>query len=1076
MTGAPRLVPTPEQQDVIDHPLEPLRVAAGAGTGKTTTMALRLARLVREAGVAPESALGITFTNKAAAELADAIRLRLPGLAAEGREVQVATYHGFAYDLLREFGAAVGVERSVQVITPGYSRQLLRDALAAGTYDALDLTWAPGRVAELAGLAGRLGDHLRTPADLLAGPAPDPGDDVEARRRELARALVRYQDIKARIGGVDYPDLIRLAHQLVTGRPEIAGLVRARYRVVILDEYQDTNPAQRELLLRIFGNGFPVTAVGDPDQTIYEWRGASLDNFAAFPRHFHGPDGAPAPTRRLLLNRRSGVAIVAAANEVRRRITGAADDPDDATADGLTPAPGASPGAVTVGWFPTALAEANWVASEVRRLHDDEGVAWRDVAVLFRKNQQIGLVREALEAEGIPVEVAALGGLLGIPEVADLHAWLRILGRPDDGPALVRIIVGSAFRLGLGDLAPLARWVRERSRDRPDDDEHVPEWTMLEAIEHLGECDGVRPGAAGRLGEFIGLYRQLLAHAQGDSLVELCRRILDRTGAWPEVEALDDAARLSARLNLYRFLDLAEEWSPLEGRPSLDAFLDYLDLLAEDRGAEELDTARLGGADAVALLTVHRAKGLEWPVVFLPALCTGTFPAASRGFPDPLRFPQYPPHELRLDAQAVGPLPSDHGERMALLRAGHDAQEWRTAYVAVTRAKERLVGTGAFWYTDRQPKQRSELYELLAAMPATLVAADAADPGDAPPPPRVIDLTETAPDPHFGPGGWHEALRAELAAPGWATGEATRRGRAEPYHAQVDQLRIMLEGLPDVPDAAGSSEGAFATSVTGLVTYAQCPLRFRWSEVDRLPRRPSAAARRGVEVHRRIELHNRGNLALDEADPGFYDTAPGEGTGSRAAAAAAYDAFLASRFADVRPRLVEAPFDLALASGRVRGRIDAVYEPEPGSWEIVDFKSGSPRAGAAARVQLEAYAVAATDAGFAATTPERLAVTFAYLGDGPVEITEEVDAGWLEAARDHLDALVAGAAAGDFPAAPSPECARCDFLRFCADGQAWLAAHGEGPPEQAAGTTVAAPPPEGAATPADGATPPGLGP
>ncbi len=1028
MTAAappPPIVPTPEQRAVIEHPLQPLRVAAGAGTGKTTTMAMRLARLVRDEGVAPEAALGITFTNKAAAELADAIRLRLGDLAAAGREVQVATYHGFAYDLLREFGAAVGVERRAQVVTPGYSRQLLRDALGAGSYAALDLTWAPGRVDELAGLAGRLGDQLRAPTDLLARPAV-PDDEVAARRHELAATLDRYQRLKARLGVVDYADLIRLAHELMARRPELAEMVRSRYRVVVLDEYQDTNPAQRELLLRIFDGGFPVTAVGDPDQTIYEWRGASLENFASFPEHFAGA-AAPAPTLGLRLNRRSDHAVLGAANAVRARI-----DPGAPPGADLVPGPEAGPGRVVAGWFRSALAEATWVASEVRRLHDADGVAWADIAVLFRKNQQIGLVREALEAEGVPVEVAALGGLLGIPEVADLHAWLRILGRPDDAPALVRILLGSRFRLGLGDLTPLARWVRRHSPDRRDDDDSRPQLTMLEACYELDQCAGLGDEAGARLEEFLAMYRGLLQEAQGVSLVELCRRILDRTGAWPEVEALHDAARLSARLNLYRFLDLAEEWSPLEGRPSLDAFLDYLDLLQEDRAAEELDTARLGGADAVALLTVHRAKGLEWPAVFLPALCEGTFPAAPLRFPDPYRFPQYLPAELHLDAAA--PLPADDAARKDALRAAHAAQEWRTAYVAVTRAKHRLYGTGAFWYTEHQPKARSELWELLAGLPDAEIAADVAEPGDAPPPPRVTPLTDPAPDPHFGDGGWQQALRAVRTDPGWASREAARRGRAEPYHARVDQLRIMLDGLPEPPAGEPAAAG-FATSVTGLVTYAQCPLRFRWSEVDRLPRRPSAAARRGVDVHRRIELHNRGAVALDEADEGFYDVAPGEGAGERPGAGA-YEAFRDSRFAAARPRLVETPFDLALEAGRVRGRIDAVYEPEPGEWEIVDFKSGARRDSAAARVQLEAYALAATEAGFAPEAPERLRVTFAYLGGGLEEVSEEVDDAWLAEARGHLEGLLGGAAAGDFLAAPSAACAGCDFLRFCDAGQA----------------------------------------
>ncbi len=566
------LNPTREQLAVIEYPLRPLRVTAGAGTGKTTTMAFRLAALVAGGELNPEEALGITFTNKAAAELAARIRSLLPDHAAEGRGVDVTTYHGFAHSLLREFGAAVGVERDAVVITPGYARQLLREALGAGSYRYVDVTHAPTRVDELATLAGQLGDNLTDPAELsaaLGGDPIDPADEVSQKRRELAEALVRYGDIKQRLGAVDFADLIRLAHDLTERRPELADLVRQRYRVVLLDEYQDTNPAQRELLGRIFGGGFPVTAVGDPDQTIYEWRGASRQNFARFPEQFPDDDGTPATTLPLSLNRRSDRLILDLADVVRSQIA------DDHGIDRLRPGPQAGPGHVAWGWFRTSVAEATRIAEEARALHDGEGYAWRDIAVLFRKNAQIGLVRDALELEGIPVEVASLGGLLGIPEVAELHAWLRVLGRPDDSPGLARILLGSRYRLGLGDLRPLAVWVGDRRAEAGGDDEAGEiGFTPLEAVFDLAAAPGLSATAKERLERFGALYRELLEIAQGVNLVELCRRILDRTGAWPEVEAMDAAARLSARLNLYRFLDLAEEWSPFEGRPSLDAFLD----------------------------------------------------------------------------------------------------------------------------------------------------------------------------------------------------------------------------------------------------------------------------------------------------------------------------------------------------------------------------------------------------------------------------------------------------------------------------------------------------------------------
>lgn len=1011
--------PTSEQRSIIEYPLRPLRVTAGAGTGKTTTMALRLEHLVRSGRVQPEEALGITFTNKAAEELADRLRSRLAEFAAAGREVEVNTYHGFAHTLLGEFGPIVGVERGATLVTPGYARQLLRDALAADAHEALDLT-APGRrVDELAVLAGQLGDHLLSPDDLLA-----PRDDETWEKRvEMAAALRRYADRKRRLGTVDYADLIAAAHRLVTEHEPIAARIRQRYRVVLLDEYQDTNPAQRELLRTLFGDGFPVTAVGDADQTIYEWRGASLQNFAEFGEHFPNADGSPADTLHLSINRRSTERVIDLANRVREEIV------DRGDLRGLRPLDGAGQGTVRAGWFHSAVDEARWVAAEVRGLHE-AGHQWRDIGILFRKHRQIGLIREALERQEVPVEVAALGGLLEVPEVADLHAWLRILGRPDDAPALMRILLGSRYRLGLGDLAPLADWVRAHHDTADDEDLGGVGWALLEAVDRLEEC-GLEGQSRERLAAFRGLYRELLETAQGVTLVDLCRVILDRSAAWPEVEALGESARLSARLNLYRFLDLAEEWSPLEGRPSLEAFLEYLDLLSEDRAADELDTARVSGANAVALLTVHRAKGLEWPIVFLPALCDGTFPSPGHPYADPVTRPEFLPYDLRLDAEYLPSLPEAEEARRELVKARHADQEWRTAYVAVTRAADTVVATGAFWYTERQPKQQSRLFELAAGTDGAEVVSAAAQPGDPPETLRLPDLSSEGPDPTF-PDGWRSALRNASLDPHWPRRRAAERGIAESYDEALGQLRLVLDGLPEVSQLT-LEESPFRTSVTGLVTYATCPQRFHWSEIDRLPRRPSAAARRGVEIHRRIELHNRGSIPLEEVAEAPYDLAPDEPAGP-----GAYGIFLNSRFAAERPLLVEASFELLVGGARVAGRIDAVYEPEPGTWEVVDFKSGRPDDRPAQRVQLEAYAVAVREAGLVAEPPDRLRVTFAYLGDGLVEHSEDVDDVWLALARRHLEALVANAAGDEPTATPSEACRSCDFVGFCAPGRAWL--------------------------------------
>ena len=1043
------ITPTAEQIAVISAPLSPIRVAAGAGTGKTTTIALRVVSLVADRGLEPERILGITFTNKAAAELSDRIRVLLAPHVESGREVEVHTYHGFAAQLLREFGALVGVERSSKVITPTFSRQLLRSVLHRVPLASINIS-DPNNVEHMRRLGSQLGDHLRLPQDVAL---PDgPADEPWLFRADLLAGLRHYQAEKTRLGVTDYADLIVLAHRLVTQHPEVASELRQRYQAVMLDEYQDTNPAQRELLRALFGAGFPVMAVGDIDQTIYEWRGASPFNFEQFPSHFGQLDGTDASTVNLTANRRSLPNIVQVANAIRAK-TGSGQPPLAPLADRIG-------GEVVVAWHDNAVVEAEWIARNLAELAPSH--RWKDMAVLFRKNKDMILVHDALRAADIPVEVANLGGLLGVPEVADLHAWLRVLQTPEDAPALYRIVMGSRFRLGIGDLAHLARWVTRQDRisralasensgvplDLAEHDQ-PPARTMLEAMDHLDEIPDLRDGARNGLARFGAEYRRLLEAAQGVSLVELCRRILDLTGAWTDLAALSDTEQLTARLNLYRFLDLAEDWSPLEGRPSLAAFNEYLALMSEDQN-EELDTARLSGEDAVTLLTVHRAKGLEWDIVFVPACYDKNFPTQSQGFDNPYgptkTAGKYLPYEFRLDRQWLPPLFPGIDKRAAddLLREVHVRQEWRIAYVAATRARERLFVSGAWWYGHPEPKSKasrpSELWNLVSGQPCTRVESA---PGDEPLPPLLLrfEPDAPAPDPLF-PSGWDVALRQELATRGWALHEAEARGVGEGFAAHNAAAQQMLFDLPERSPATNDS--LVSTSVTGLVTYAHCPQRFFWSEVERLPRRPSAAARAGTRVHRRIELHQRGQIPLDDFGPELYDGDGPAELGFDAAdvsAAGAYQIFAGSRFAQARARMIETPFEMVLEGVRVRGRIDAVLEPEPGHWEIVDFKSGRPRSEPAGHVQLEAYAIAA-HTGALGAPPDRMTVTFAFLGGGVTEHSEAVDDLWLAAARRRLAGLANGITTRSYVPQPGPGCGGCDFLRFCPVGRAHVAANG----------------------------------
>jgi RecB family exonuclease len=250
-------------------------------------------------------------------------------------------------------------------------------------------------------------------------------------------------------------------------------------------------------------------------------------------------------------------------------------------------------------------------------------------------------------------------------------------------------------------------------------------------------------------------------------------------------------------------------------------------------------------------------------------------------------------------------------------------------------------------------------------------------------------------------------------------------------------MRLDLESLPE--PTPNEREEVKATSVTGLVTLARCPQQFRWAFVDRLPMRPSPALRRGVEFHRKVELHNLGKVPLGDLDEITYDLTTERDT-TAVGGRDPYEVFLASRLADRPARFAEVPIDLQFGNVRVRGRIDAVYEPEPGEWEIVDYKSGRSSEDPSLDVQLQTYAIAAADGAVATPAPDRLAVTFAFFGGGEfAERTVAVDNAWLATARTRIDELTDRFDQGHFAPTPSDACRRCDFRTFCEAGRDFLA-------------------------------------
>ncbi|MFF3760007.1 UvrD-helicase domain-containing protein [Streptomyces sp. NPDC002185] len=758
---------TPEQTACITAPLAPQVVVAGAGSGKTTVMAARVVWLVGTGQVAPEQVLGLTFTNKAAGELAERVRTALVRAGVTDPDVidpddppgepRISTYHAFAGQLLTDHGLRIGLEPTSRLLADATRYQLAARVLreAPGPYPALTRSF-PTLITDLLALDAELAEHLVPPErlraydsellDALAGARLSNAElrkipEAAAARRELLDLVVRYRAAKRSRDLLDFGDQIARSAELATTRPEVGAILREEFRVVLLDEYQDTSVAQRLLLSGLFGQGpsgaatgHAVTAVGDPCQAIYGWRGASVANLDDFPEHFPHADGRPANRFSLSENRRSGGRLLDLANGLAAPLRALHEG-----VEALRPAPGAeADGTVRIALLPTHAEEIDWIADSLAHLVRT-GREPGEIAVLCRTAGDFPALHAALVARDVPVEVVGLSGLLHLPEIADLVAVCEVLQDPGANAALVRLLTGPRWRIGARDLALLGRRARllvHRGGEDADPDQRLAAAvegvdpaevvSLADALDTFldsgGADDGLAFSAEARV-RFARLAAELraLRGSLADPLMDVLHRVLGATGLEVELSASPHALAARRRETLGHFLDVAAGFASLDGEASLLAFLGFLRTAVQfEKG---LDSALPGGENTVKVLTAHKSKGLEWDVVAVPGLVTGQFPSA-RARESWTSQPQVLPHALRGDAATLPDLGTWDAKALTAfkneMRDHQHTEELRLGYVTFTRPRSLLLGS-AHWWGPAQKKPRGpsdflrELYDHCAA-------------------------------------------------------------------------------------------------------------------------------------------------------------------------------------------------------------------------------------------------------------------------------------------------------------------------------------------------------------------------
>ncbi|MGI8577497.1 MAG: UvrD-helicase domain-containing protein [Nocardioidaceae bacterium] len=1039
-----------QQVTAITAPMRPGVIVAGAGSGKTTVMAARVVWLVGSGVVRADQVLGLTFTNKAAAELSHRIRdalvtaglVRQPGTPISGDEDEVAdptvlTYHAYAARLLAEHGLRIGHEPDTRLIADASRFQLAARAIRAHREPINHLnTWLPGIVRGLLALDAQLCEHLVSADDVRrfqAGEVPrwaaakSTGDvrTVLATfqcRAELLDLVEDYRKLKADLGVMDFSDQMARGAVLAQTCPEVSDAERDQFKVVLLDEYQDTSVAQARLLKGLFsgagdsaGRGHPVTAVGDPCQAIYGWRGASVSNIEQFGADFPPASPTPAPVNgstpathsdvlastgttgaapagevtrfALSVNRRSQARILQVANHLAADLYATHHG-----AEPLSPKPGARDGVVRSAVVATYQDELDFLAAEVPRAHHAmRRPQWSEIGVLVRDNATAADVHDALTMAGAPVEVVGLDGLLRMPEIAQVVATLELIHDVTANASLLTLLTGVRWAIGTRDLALLgrrARWLASQPNtnaaggpdatagDRPRDIADqlgqavsgVDPADIVSLLEALDDPGGY-PYSAQARARFRLLSQELwtLRRYVGEPLLDLVRRVIDVTGIDVELAASTSVVAAARRDNLSMFLDAVSTFAGIDGDASLPGFLAYL--AAEDEYARGLSLAVPTESNSVKLLTVHRAKGLEWDVVFLPGMCDKVFPS-SQGRP---RWPTTSselPGPLRGDYADLPKIPEASNKGLAAYKkdaqAGELLEERRLVYVAVTRARHQLV-VSSHWWGPQQKRRRgpSTFMETIVNTMATWGQAPEVNVEE--PDPNASNPTNRHEHPFRWPveASTEEVTRRQEAAA--LVRAATERAAADAVAEAAADLMLDEQALVAQWDGelqrlvaearAGRAEEIVVPlpatlSATSVLRLSEDPERLARELARPMPRKPSPSARFGTRFHAWVETH-LGQQQLIEPDdlPGRADS----GINGDAELRELIEAFKAGPYADRAPYVVEAPFALVLAGRVIRGRIDAVYQTATG-YQVVDWKTNQQQT--ADPLQLAIYKLA----------------------------------------------------------------------------------------------------------------------
>jgi DNA helicase-2/ATP-dependent DNA helicase PcrA len=963
-----------EQRAAVEHGEGPLLVVAGAGTGKTTVIAQRIAALIASRRARPSEILALAFNDKAAAEMQERVDLLVPyGYA----DVTIRTFHSFGEDVLSGHGLEIGIAPGFTILDKTAQALFLAERLDALGLDRYAPLSDPTKyLSEISTYFNQAKDEPLWPDDLRRLAESEDGEERE-RSLELIEAFDRYNRMLWREGFVDFGDLLALTLRLFDESPATRYRFQEQFRYVLVDEFQDTNPVQFKIVRCLVEKHRNLVVVGDDDQSIYRFRGAHIQNILQFREHY--PDAREIVLRR---NYRSTREIL----EVSRRVI-------RVNSERLETKYGISKELVTdkTGPMPryreleTETEEAAWVADEIAGSVAEGRRRWRDFAILVRNNKHAEPFLRALDERGVPYYFSGSRGLFQRAEVKEMIALLHSLYQ-ETRPEYLYRLAGEAYGVPEDDLARLThRLSVDPARFR----------TLLErAARGRAEVPVSEDGQA-RLAAMIADLEDLREFARGRRTGEVLYRYLDRRGILKDLvisRRFEDEAR--AR-NIVKFFSLIRSFEQVALSDRVPLFLRHLEAVqdyGEDPAVAEIDAT----SDVVQVLTIHKAKGLEFPVVYLVQLASDRFPTQYRS-----RGPTLP------TAEGVGDEASPRRESES-----HREEERRLCYVALTRAREELILTFARDYGGLGKRQRKPSIFLMEAF-------DLGKPIPARKRRETLEMLES----HrvretAAPIGSADA--SGEAAAGGETGAGTSRPpRREP-------LQLSFRRLED---------------------YETCPLKYRYLHelsVDPILTRDHRV-NFGNAVHQAVAFALRGRrdgLApeLDEVLRVFRGAWRSEGYRNEEherrrfeqGAEALRDFYDREVVSGPEPADVERHFRVKWDDVVVTGSIDRLDEG-PAGITLSDYKTteveDSEKADQEARgsLQLLVYALAYRE--MTGRAPDRLELRYVLTGETG---SAPVDSARLEKTKERIRAIAEAIRSRNFEAQPSERtCSICACRPIC---------------------------------------------